>query len=225
MFINCPYCRALVATDPATDLPPERCPRCAAPLREAPAGPAAADDARSGVAAAIAEAFGPEATVADPAGPQPVSIANLLQPVPEGELAGQVPAAGGPPEAASEAGPETDREAAAGAGGETTGGGEVPLAGLETEVDVDAPAPVDPRVAAPPAPVAAPRAPGKAAPSFARFRGRAHDATGRAWPVAAAIAGLALLLALQWLLADRARLAADPAWRPVVARACAVLRC
>lgn len=257
MFINCPYCRALVATDPATDLPPERCPRCAAPLREAPAGPAAADDARSGVAAAIAEAFGPEATAADPAGPQPVSIANLLQPVPEGELAGQVPAAGGPPEAASEAGPETDREAASGAGGETTGRGEVPLAGLETEVDVDAPdpapgpaatadpaavssavvtagpdasagaapAPVDPRVAAPPAPVAAPRAPGKAAPSFARFRGRAHDATGRAWPVAAAIAGLALLLALQWLLADRARLAADPAWRPVVARACAVLRC
>jgi hypothetical protein len=37
MFINCPYCKALVATDPATDLPPEQCPRCAANLREAPA--------------------------------------------------------------------------------------------------------------------------------------------------------------------------------------------
>jgi hypothetical protein len=33
MFINCPYCNALVATDPASDLPPERCPRCAAALR------------------------------------------------------------------------------------------------------------------------------------------------------------------------------------------------
>lgn len=33
MFINCPNCRALVATDLATDLPPERCPRCGfAPL-------------------------------------------------------------------------------------------------------------------------------------------------------------------------------------------------
>ena len=28
MFINCPNCSALVATDLATDLPPERCPRC-----------------------------------------------------------------------------------------------------------------------------------------------------------------------------------------------------
>ena len=40
-----------------------------------------------------------------------------------------------------------------------------------------------------------------------------------------AIIALALLLALQWLLADRARLAADPGWRPVVAAACGVLRC
>jgi hypothetical protein len=41
----------------------------------------------------------------------------------------------------------------------------------------------------------------------------------------AAIAALTLLLCLQWLLADRARLAADPGWRPVVAAACTVLRC
>src|SRR5690606_9200323 len=32
MFINCPFCKALVATDPATDQPPEHCPRCAAKL-------------------------------------------------------------------------------------------------------------------------------------------------------------------------------------------------
>ena len=48
---------------------------------------------------------------------------------------------------------------------------------------------------------------------------------GRRWPIPAAIAGLALLLAIQWLLADRERLAADATWRPVVAGACAVLRC
>src|SRR5690606_11292379 len=48
---------------------------------------------------------------------------------------------------------------------------------------------------------------------------------GRRWVMPAAIVGLAVLLAVQWLLADRARLAADPAWRPVVARACALLRC
>src|SRR5688572_18198087 len=40
MFINCRHCHALVATDPATDLPPERCPRCRGVLRRphAPAG-------------------------------------------------------------------------------------------------------------------------------------------------------------------------------------------
>ena len=42
------------------------------------------------------------------------------------------------------------------------------------------------------------------------------------WPL---IALLALLLGLQILLADRARLAADPGWRPVVERLCAVLGC
>ncbi len=34
MFINCPYCRALITTDVATDLPPELCPQCKGPLRE-----------------------------------------------------------------------------------------------------------------------------------------------------------------------------------------------
>lgn len=43
MFINCPHCQALVATDPASDLPPERCPRCAARLREAVADKAASE--------------------------------------------------------------------------------------------------------------------------------------------------------------------------------------
>jgi hypothetical protein len=33
MFTNCRHCNALVATDPATDEPPERCPRCAGTLR------------------------------------------------------------------------------------------------------------------------------------------------------------------------------------------------
>jgi hypothetical protein len=45
------------------------------------------------------------------------------------------------------------------------------------------------------------------------------------WRGAAIVAGLALLLVLQVLLADRAQLAADARWRPVVAGACTVLRC
>ena len=33
MFINCPYCRTLVSTDPVTDLPPTHCPHCMSLLR------------------------------------------------------------------------------------------------------------------------------------------------------------------------------------------------
>lgn len=33
MFLNCPYCSALVATDPVTDLPPSHCPQCGERLR------------------------------------------------------------------------------------------------------------------------------------------------------------------------------------------------
>ena len=69
-----------------------------------------------------------------------------------------------------------------------------------------------------PAPAAATTA--RTGPAFA-----APTAAGRGrwrWPL---IALLALLLGLQILLADRARLAADPGWRPVVERLCAVLGC
>ena len=75
MFINCPHCGALIATDPATDLPPPRCPRCAGSLREpqrpAPAPAQAAPamiDAEEAVAAptaALAEAIA--AATAEPA--------------------------------------------------------------------------------------------------------------------------------------------------------------
>ena len=33
MFLNCPYCSALVATDPVSDLPPSHCPQCGERLR------------------------------------------------------------------------------------------------------------------------------------------------------------------------------------------------
>ncbi|WP_133478770.1 DUF3426 domain-containing protein [Cognatilysobacter segetis] len=61
-------------------------------------------------------------------------------------------------------------------------------------------------------------------PSFARRRVRARH-RGPRWPWWAAVGGLALLLALQLLLAQRVALARDAAWRPLVLRACGVLRC
>jgi hypothetical protein len=44
----------------------------------------------------------------------------------------------------------------------------------------------------------------------------------RPWAIVAALAGA---LVLQLLLADRARLAADPAWRPRILALCGALRC
>ncbi|MEN1973030.1 DUF3426 domain-containing protein [Luteimonas sp. MJ204] len=268
MFVNCPSCRGLVATDPASDLPPERCPRCAAPLRDLPGGAVApVGDARSGVAAAISEAFdGPATSAGNPAddgAAQPaISLATLLQ-VPVTTPMPHPPAVAhdGPPEAA----PDGAAEGTAvhmpgdGSGAANEEGDEAPLAstapaeahepadtsgpGLEpapaptptpaaeAETEAEAKAEAEAAPASGPretTPAPAPRrATGRAAPSFARTRRTAipEARPGRAWALPAAIVALALLLLLQWLLADRARLAADPAWRPVVARACELLRC
>lgn len=63
------------------------------------------------------------------------------------------------------------------------------------------------------------------APSFsrnARSAAAAHITPRWQW---ALVAGLALLLGIQILIADRARLAADAGTRPLVSALCAVLRC
>lgn len=64
----------------------------------------------------------------------------------------------------------------------------------------------------------------KGAPSFARHTVAATP-TRTSWRGYAIVAGLALLLALQLLLAQRNDLAADPRWRPLVASLCGVLQC
>ncbi|MGX9721230.1 DUF3426 domain-containing protein [Stenotrophomonas acidaminiphila] len=70
------------------------------------------------------------------------------------------------------------------------------------------------------------RAEGNIAPSFLR-RAPASPAAARRTPrwQWLLLAALALLLAIQVVLADRATLAARAGWRPVVAGLCAVLRC
>ncbi|CAD7713419.1 hypothetical protein LMG31886_05950 [Xanthomonas hydrangeae] len=70
-----------------------------------------------------------------------------------------------------------------------------------------------------PLPATAQPAPAFARRSIARPRLRA---SGRQW---ALLIGLVGLLALQIVIADRAHLAADARWRPLVGAACEVLRC
>jgi hypothetical protein len=107
------------------------------------------------------------------------------------------------------------------------------------DIDEDAPAaiaPVDATAESPeagtvePSPDVAsriPAVPRKHAPSF--VRGEHGRSTGprapRRWWVPASLAGLTLLLLLQIVLADRARLAADARWRPALSQVCAVLHC
>jgi hypothetical protein len=62
------------------------------------------------------------------------------------------------------------------------------------------------------------------APSFARRRARTAPRS-RHWPLYLASAALALVLALQLVLAQRDTLAADPRWRPTVETLCGTLGC
>ncbi|WP_149194259.1 DUF3426 domain-containing protein [Luteimonas suaedae] len=246
MFINCPNCAALVATDFATDLPPERCPRCGFALREAVAPPAAASPAPVEPPTQVAPPAPPPAaadTPAPPAVPPPPpssappppaparSPAATAQPVP---TAATVPAdrgddantstddpnaaAGGNGAPAAEARPPADTAAAA---ANTAASAEAPATQASEQESPDTPAT--------PAPTAGDATRQvKPAPSFAQRHLRAAAGTKalrRRWPAVAAVVALALLLVLQLLLADRARLAADPQWRPLLAAVCGTIGC
>ncbi|WP_233198581.1 MULTISPECIES: DUF3426 domain-containing protein [Luteimonas] len=224
MFISCRHCRALVATDPVSDLPPLRCPRCRGVLR--------------------VEADPPHA---------PPSVATLLRPAdadgstsaPQTDTTTTGREAHAPAEAPTAAAPSGDASAVADDDLAT------PSAAPDTGTTGDAAPPAQAAPAAPivepdtdlqdvpdATPVAPPPAtnmssatatsPSRPSPSFVRIRSRVAatpDARRqRRWLVAAVVA-LSLLLALQVLLADRARLARDPGWRPVLLSVCAVLRC
>jgi hypothetical protein len=198
MFINCPHCGALVATDPATDQPPPRCPRCAATLRDDPAT----------AANAASPDPGPASSAPVDHGHARVSDATAL-----------AAEAGAPPVDA--AAPGTTMT------GTTVGAPPVEPAPPSPAADGSA-ATGGPAVAAVPARQApAALRPGVTAPSFARGRTGpvAAAPTARRWLLPTLIAGLSLLLAMQWLLADRDRLAADPRWRPLLLQGCAALRC
>lgn len=248
MFINCPNCGTLVATDLATDLPPERCPRCGFGLLAEPATEAApAPDATSAPAAAAPLA--PLSPVPAPPPPNttgPITPSTIFIPLRRSRPAAVQATA---EEAAASTSPthlkpvqpasaptrsmtgadaaadttETDGAAAPRADAEDTPASPTLAAGdaaappaidLETTVEPETDGPIG----------APPRQQHGQAPRFLRG-GAGPDNARPGWrPVAAAVA-LAMLLVLQLLLADRARLAADTNWRPVVASLCDALRC
>jgi len=252
MFINCKHCGTLVATDPVSDQPPERCPRCRGALR-APTAPTPS------VATLLRQAPPAPAPTSErdtPAAPTGPGVASPAPAVPPTTPATPSPAAAtrARPEAPAVAPDAAPAVATAPAAGGTPPADPAPPAAPAPQ-STPAPTPeaaATPAVAGPPAspatpdaaaespsPVATPipdrrsagRLPGpgiaRTSPSFAR-RVRAAGATDSLRQrrlLLGGVVALSLLLVLQVLLADRARLARDPGWRPLLTTVCAVLRC
>ncbi|MEA9707493.1 DUF3426 domain-containing protein [Xanthomonas campestris] len=122
---------------------------------------------------------------------------------------------GQPAPAARQAAPAPEAEAGAPAEAE-----------VEADRDVTAPTstPASKSTSTPASPSPSPTPTPTLEPAFAR-RGLVRPrlrASGWQWAV---LVGLVLLLGLQIVIADRARLAGDARWRPLVSAACAVARC
>jgi hypothetical protein len=283
MFVLCPHCQFLVALNPVSGHPPQRCPRCDGALQPAPspadatatsaepepvAPPApetviAGDAAIDGPAAvptsappappappeppeppapapspkakskARSKAPRPETIPADPAANAPAAI-TAGQPDAGAAIDAQAPAQDAAPAVLADHGhPPINATVARPA--DATPGEEATPAASAAPPATAAPAPgtapgivVGEPLESPPAPSPPPRAAprDKAMPSFVRAPAVAGRTDGRRkWREPAAIAALALLLALQLLLADRAQLAASARWRPLVSALCGALRC
>lgn len=214
MFINCPYCRALVATNPATDRPPPICPDCGGPL-------GSSDDARA-PAAAFDTGAQRAADAKHPAEPAP--LGDMFADDAERHTA-ESPSESHAPESHA---PELHAPEPHAADTHATDAHAVEVHATESAEATEA-VEVAEALPAASAAVAQDAAPPRArhvraAPSFARDR--AAVAPRRRSPAAvAAVVALSLLLGLQLLLADRARLATHAQWRPLLEFVCGALSC
>jgi hypothetical protein len=276
MFVLCPHCQFLVALDPASGHPPQRCPRCDEPLQPAtppaavaasaapvepepvaPPAPAAATANDAAIAAPTPTptpktksrsrsktAASTEATAADPAAattpaapaaPQPEAGAIAATDAGTIPPTAVVPASVAAPAPASDANDTSSAAIPEPAAIKPDGAEPAPASATtpppappppETAPEEVVPGPADLPATPlpPPSPGPAPR--DKAMPSFVRVPASADRADRRRkWRKPAAISALALLLALQLLLADRAQLAASARWRPLVSTLCGALHC
>ena len=208
MFISCPHCRELVATDPQTRLPPAMCPRCGGDLQEPTETAPDIEDAAPTGKRSFASFLQPEPQAAsneplvdteavtvtsEPAGEADIAAANVDASEVETALVEQE-AVAEEVEALTEAGDTAD---------------EVTL--------IESPSTTDMGIDEPASPQALPR--------FTQTT--AANTTDRPigkWQFAL-VAALGLLLGLQILIADRERLAADEDWRPLITRLCGVVGC
>jgi hypothetical protein len=201
MFVLCPHCQFLVAVDPASGLPPAHCPRCKGALQAATEVPnVAAPTPAQTEGAAPPSPSAPNAPVERPESPDPPA-SPIIEP-------------------RSDPAPEPPIAAVTMPSDESTAPGEIPGNAAPEHLASEA---VDSAPAASPEPpdgsvVATMHAQPDAASGLTPVRGGRHRS-------AVAIAGLSLVLVLQLLLADRAQLAANAQWRPLLVLLCNGLRC
>lgn len=197
MFTACPHCQFLVSRDPRPGAAPADCPRCGKPTSKADDAPAAAPSLATLLHAAPA-ASAPATT---PAIDGQVDASHAMP--------SEAPALSGRADAAEEHAAPAEEVA--------------PDSAVATS---DTPSPDVPTAASNEAAASLPLLVRKT--TGPRFLQRARTTpvhTRRArlqWAVAAA---LSLLLCIQVVVADRARLATQSGWRPVVLGLCAVFRC
>lgn len=213
MFFSCPHCRDLVATDRETNLPPILCPRCRGRLR--------ADVPREKTAAVPIAATGDAPPKGGP------GLARLAQGT--GTAAGTAETGARPTlETTDDATGAAVEAVAAGEPLDSAVADDPPAAGGQ-QVETTAVAPdemaTDEIATKAPEPAARPSTLQYPGPSFIRQRAQPPiPARTARWQWAALVA-LAALLAVQVLVADRDRLAADARWRPAIVSLCAALGC
>ena len=217
MFFSCPHCRDLVVTDQETNLPPVLCPRCGGRLR---ADVPRKDPPRE-KAVATSAAVVVAGNTGDPSVKSGPSLASFLQ--------GTTPAttensAHLTQEARDNETSDTVEETAIDGQSPASVIPDPPTVVERGEIEAIAVA-TDEIATAAPESAASPTATQYAGPSFARQRAQPLIPARTAKWQWAALVVLATLLTIQVLVADRARLAADASWRPVIASLCAVAGC
>ncbi len=214
MFVSCPHCRDLVATDPDTGLPPPLCARCGGALRAASDPDMAAvpadrtQNAREPSLASLLRSDAPTQGETAPSARDAAEAGN--RPIADAAIAYK--------KVAEETDPQTRMQSAE-AGTATADTAMV----SEEDIVVAEAIETNPAIATP-VPTAASGATHAQSPSFTRRTAQAPAHPAALWQWAALVL-LSLLLLLQVLVADRARLAADPTWRPLIAKLCDGVGC
>ena len=243
MFAPCPHCGFLVALATTRHNPKQRCPRCDELLRAEPAAkpakPKAKNEAPASAAVQSPEVAAPTPEPAPAAAPDPAAAPASPAPPPKREAAEggskrkSTAARNEPPPAIVGDTPATDVAPAlpAPASTDAVAVDAVTADAVDTaaeptptfEDSIAAASSIAPAIVRP----APPRRRATAArgtPSFARIRQPAPPRELH-WRGPVAIVVLVLILMLQLLLAQRAELAAQARWRPLVAAVCGVLGC